>query len=297
MQIPLSEKYRPKTLEELAGNPEVVECLKSLDINNLPNMLFYGPPGTGKTTTIRALTKDFSRQNIIELNASDHRGIDTVRDIIKQFASSKHSGPKIVILDEADSMSKDAQGALRRVIEDFKDTKFCFICNYYKKIIDPIISRCSKFRFSPVDGKLRIKEVLLKENIKHDDSGIMSLIKFSGGDLRKVMNDIQGISSAYDFISQNNVLKFFGMQNEDAFSDIFNSLKTDNFYDCISKINKYEVDCLDLIIKLFEILEKSEIKNKLLISKSLSDIEYKLAIGCSDVVQINAVVAAFILNR
>lgn len=193
MTISLTEKYRPKILEELSGNTELVTCLKSLNSNELPNMLFYGPPGTGKTTTIRALTKDYPRQNVIELNASDQRGIDTVRELIKGFASSKSTGLKMVILDEADSMSKDAQGALRRVIEDFKGTRFCFICNYHRKIIDPIISRCSKFRFAPVDGRMRIKEVCLKENIPHDDSGIYCILKYSGGDLRKAMNDIQGV--------------------------------------------------------------------------------------------------------
>lgn len=297
MALPFTEKYRPRTLEEVTGNKEALLCLKSLDINDLPNMLFYGPPGTGKTTTIRALLKDIPRQNILELNASDHRGIDTVREKIKEFASVKMNGPKIVILDEADSMSKDAQAALRRIMEDYKNTRFCIICNYYKKIIEPIVSRCSKFRFSPVNEMQRIKEVCLKEDIKYDESGIRVLNRFSDGDMRKVMNDIQGISSSYEILNEENALIFFGMKNDKIFQEIFFSLENDSFYECKNKIAEYGIDCLDLINKISVILEKSNMRNKMEIYKQLADVEYKLAMGCSDVVQINAVISIFILNR
>lgn len=297
MGIPLTEKYRPKTLEEVTGNKEVLECLKSLDVNNLPNMLFYGPPGTGKTTAIRALLKDLPRQNIMELNASDHRGIDTVREQIKEFASVRLNGPKVVVLDEADSMSKDAQGALRRVIEDFRNTRFCFICNYYKKIIDPIVSRCTRFRFSPVNEAQRIREVCLRENIRFEDDGIEALNRFSDGDMRKVMNDIQGISSTYDVVNERNVLEFFGMKDDRVFEGIFQTLTQDDFEKCKSEILRSEADCTELISKLSQILIKSSLKNKMEILRELGDIEYRLAIGCTDIVQLNAIIAAFLLNR
>lgn len=297
MGIPLTEKYRPKTLEEVTGNKEVLECLKSLDVNNLPNMLFYGPPGTGKTTAIRALLKDLPRQNIMELNASDHRGIDTVREQIKEFASVRLNGPKVVVLDEADSMSKDAQGALRRVIEDFRNTRFCFICNYYKKIIDPIVSRCTRFRFSPVNEAQRIREVCLRENIRFEDDGIEALNRFSDGDMRKVMNDIQGISSTYDVVNERNVLEFFGMKDDRVFEGIFQTLAQDDFEKCKSEILRSEADCTELISKLSQILIKSSLKNKMEILRELGDIEYRLAIGCTDIVQLNAIIAAFLLNR
>lgn len=297
MSTPLTEKYRPKTLDEVTGNREVLECLKSLDISDLPNMLFYGPPGTGKTTAIRALLKDLPKQNVMELNASDHRGIDTVREKIKEFASIRLDGPKVVILDEADSMSRDAQGALRRVIEDFRSTRFCFICNYYKKIIDPIVSRCTKFRFSPVNEVQRIREVCLKEGIGFDEEGIEAINRFSDGDMRKVMNDIQGLASSYGKISEKNVLEFFGMKSDQVFQDIFQALTRDDFEGCQSKLSKSDVDCNDLINKLSRILVRSSMEGKMEILRQLADIEYKLAIGCTDRVQINAVIAAFILNR
>lgn len=295
--IPFTEKYRPKDLDEVIGNKEVVECLKSFTLDNLPNMLFYGPPGTGKTTAIRALLKDLPPQNILELNASDHRGIDTVRTMIKEFSSVSLNGPKVVILDEADSMSKEAQGALRRIIEDFKNTRFCFICNYYKKIIDPIVSRCTKYRFSPVSGINRIQQVCLKENIKFTNEGLETIEAFSDGDMRKVMNDLDGMNNAYENLSKENVLDFFGMPKDDVFIDIFNTLLNDSFDECKSKIEKYEVECVELIYKISPMLVNSDVKKKMEILKLLSEIEHRLALGCTNFIQINTFIGAFITHR
>lgn len=295
--IPFTEKYRPKDLDEVIGNKEVVECLKSFTLDNLPNMLFYGPPGTGKTTAIRALLKDLPPQNILELNASDHRGIDTVRTMIKEFSSVSLNGPKVVILDEADSMSKEAQGALRRIIEDFKNTRFCFICNYYKKIIDPIVSRCTKYRFSPVSGINRIQQVCLKENIKFTNEGLETIEAFSDGDMRKVMNDLDGMNNAYENLSKENVLDFFGMPKDDVFIDIFNTLLNDSFDECKSKIEKYEVECVELISKISPMLVNSDVKKKMEILKLLSEIEHRLALGCTNFIQINTFIGAFITHR
>jgi replication factor C subunit 3/5 len=297
MFVPFTEKYRPKSLNEVIGNREVLECLKSFSIEDLPNMLFYGPPGTGKTTTIRALLKDLPNQNILELNASDHRGIETVRTLIKEFSSIHLNGPKVVILDEADSMSKDAQGALRRIIEDFKNTRFCFICNYYKKIIDPIVSRCTRFRFSPVNEILRIKEVCLKEKLRFTDEGLETIEIYSDGDMRKVMNDIQGMAGSYDELSKDTVLDFYGMPKDDVFVEIFNSLISDSFEQCKNKILKYDLECAELIKKINQILVNSDCKKKFEMLKSLSDIEHRLSIGCTNAIQLNSFIAAFIINR
>lgn len=297
MSISFSEKYRPKTLGEIRGNEEVMECLKSYDINDMPNMLFYGPPGTGKTTAIKALISNLPHQNVLELNASDHRGIDTVRNEIKEFASARISGPKIVILDEADSMSREAQGALRRIIEDFPNTRFCFICNYYKKIIEPIVSRCTRFRFSPVNEISRIKEICLKEQIPFDEEGLETLNRFSDGDMRKIMNDIQGIKGAYPILNKENILEFFGMASDDVFERIFNSLMSDSFDECRNMIVKSSVECNDLINKLSVKLIRSGITNKMMIIKQLADVEQRLAIGCTEKIQMNAIIAAFISNR
>lgn len=176
-------------------------------------MLFYGPPGTGKTSTILALAKELYgpemfRTRVLELNASDERGISIVREKVKDFARMQLSNPpphykerhpcppyKIIILDEADSMTQDAQSALRRTMETYsKITRFCLICNYVTRIIDPLASRCSKFRFKTLDqgnAKKRLEEIANNENVKLEDGAVDTLIKCSEGDLRKAITFLQ----------------------------------------------------------------------------------------------------------
>ena len=176
-------------------------------------MLFYGPPGTGKTSTILALAKELYgpemfRTRVLELNASDERGISIVREKVKDFARQQLSNPpphykdkypcppyKIIILDEADSMTQDAQSALRRTMETYsKITRFCLICNYVTRIIDPLASRCSKFRFKSLDqgnAKRRLEEIASTEGVKMEDGVVGTLIKCSEGDLRKAITFLQ----------------------------------------------------------------------------------------------------------
>jgi replication factor C subunit 2/4 len=176
-------------------------------------MLFYGPPGTGKTSTILALAKELYgpemfRSRVLELNASDERGISIVREKVKDFARMQLSNPpphykdkypcppyKIIILDEADSMTQDAQSALRRTMETYsKITRFCLICNYVTRIIDPLASRCSKFRFKPLDqgnAKKRLEDIAENENVKLEVGAVDTLIKCSEGDLRKAITFLQ----------------------------------------------------------------------------------------------------------
>ena len=176
---------------------------------DLPNLLFYGPPGTGKTSTILAAARDLFgdiyKQRILELNASDERGIQVVREKVKNFAQQTASGKrsdgapcppfKIIILDEADSMTKDAQSALRRTMEKCsRSTKFCLICNYVSRIIEPITSRCSKFRFKPIAKDVlvgRIKMICDKESVKITEAGLEAVITTSEGDLRKAITSLQ----------------------------------------------------------------------------------------------------------
>lgn len=176
-------------------------------------MLFYGPPGTGKTSTILALAKELYgpemiKSRVLELNASDERGISIVREKVKNFARQQLTNPlpgskdkypcppfKIIILDEADSMTQDAQSALRRTMETYsKITRFCLICNYVTRIIDPLASRCSKFRFKSLDqgnAKLRLEEIAETEGVPLEDGVIDTLIRCAEGDLRKAITYLQ----------------------------------------------------------------------------------------------------------
>ncbi|RSM10724.1 Replication factor C subunit 2 [Fusarium ambrosium] len=211
---PWVEKYRPKTLSDVTAQDHTVDVLqRTLQSSNLPHMLFYGPPGTGKTSTVLALAKELYgpemiKSRVLELNASDERGISIVREKVKNFARMQLTNPspgykdkypcppfKIIILDEADSMTQDAQSALRRTMETYsKITRFCLICNYVTRIIDPLASRCSKFRFKSLDqsnAKKRLEEIAEKEGVPLEDGAVDTLIKCSEGDLRKAITFLQ----------------------------------------------------------------------------------------------------------
>ncbi|WPH02290.1 activator 1 37 kDa subunit [Acrodontium crateriforme] len=216
---PWVEKYRPRSLDDVTAQDHTVTVLRrTLQSANLPHMLFYGPPGTGKTSTVLALAKqlygpELIKTRVLELNASDERGISIVREKVKDFArmqlSNPPSGPageeyrkkypcppyKIIVLDEADSMTQDAQSALRRTMETYsKITRFCLICNYVTRIIDPLASRCSKFRFKSLDERnagRRIEDIAKLEGVALEDGVVDTLLRCSQGDLRKAITFLQ----------------------------------------------------------------------------------------------------------
>ncbi|KAL3914092.1 MAG: hypothetical protein SGILL_006239 [Bacillariaceae sp.] len=201
--LPWVEKYRPSRLEDLVAQDDIVNSITNLiDSDNLPHLLLYGPPGTGKTSTIVAAAKRMygNKYNsmTLELNASDARGIGVVRNEIKEFAGTQQlfsKGIKLIILDEADAMTSDAQFALRRVIEKYaKNARFCLICNYVSKIIPALQSRCTRFRFAPlaesqIQGRLEF--VAKNENVNLTDNGCKAILALSGGDMRRVLNLLQ----------------------------------------------------------------------------------------------------------
>eukprot|EP00917_Polyrhabdina_sp_WS-2016_P016067 GHVP01034837.1.p1 GENE.GHVP01034837.1~~GHVP01034837.1.p1 ORF type:complete len:331 (+),score=50.76 GHVP01034837.1:47-1039(+) len=198
--LPWVEKYRPRKISEIVHQEHVKEVLLKIAENqNMPHLLFYGPPGTGKTSAIHALSrelfKDQWKSRVFELNASDERGIAVVRDKIKGWTKTVVSNKggntppwKIVVLDEADMMTSDAQSALRRIVEDSsKNTRFVFICNYITKIIDPLKSRCSQFRFEPIEPEAQIEKlthVSQLEGLNLDDQAIKRITQISEGDMR-----------------------------------------------------------------------------------------------------------------
>ena len=240
------EKYRPNTLQNIYSQDMVISLLQStINNKNMPHLIFSGPPGCGKTSTILALARDiFGVENykdrIIELNASDERGINIVRDKIKNYAKQsiktvKNIVPwKIIILDEADTMTNDSQFALRRIIEQYsKITRFCLICNYQTKIIDPIISRCFMCRFYSITNdniKLQLQYICDKENIPQDFLLFDKITEICKGDLRKAINLLELYSN-----SNNNLLNDISETIPDI---LFNKLINYIYTKDINKINK-----------------------------------------------------------
>lgn len=253
------EKYRPKHLKNIIGQNNIISTIKNMIKNNysITNLLFYGMPGTGKTTTILSLCYELFGPNnfknrVLELNASDERGIGVVRDSILRFAKTSLSSPdpnypsppiKLIILDEADAMTYDAQSALRKIMEDYLETtRFCIICNYIEKIIKPIVSRCMFFNFIPLDNKLiirHLKKIAEKEKLKLNDEDIENIYKSYNGDLRQAISSLQQ-------------LKYIDIEDlEDEIMEKFNIEFYDNIYkkmqnmDMENKIKYFENNAFD----------------------------------------------------
>jgi DNA polymerase III delta prime subunit len=194
-----NEKYRPDTLEGYLGNETFIDSLKQwVENNDFPNLLLYGPPGTGKTTAAKLVVKNINC-DFIYLNCSDENGIDTIRDKVKQFASGATFKPlKVIILDEADFLTINAQAALRNIIESFSlTTRFIFTCNYVERIIDALQSRLTSFHLAVADIKIVAKHlvsILDAENVEYDKHDVVNVIKKTYPDIRRALNLLQGCS-------------------------------------------------------------------------------------------------------
>ncbi|CAM9935388.1 unnamed protein product [Pylaiella littoralis] len=219
-EVPWVEKYRPKKLDDVVGNEQTLDRLKVIaDEGNMPNVIICGPPGTGKTTSVHALAHtmlgDAYGNAVLELNASDSRGIDVVRNTIKMFTQKKVTLPpgqhKVIILDEADSMTSSAQQALRRTMEIYSHTtRFALACNVSTKIIEPIQSRCAILRFSRLSDEeilLRLQQVCEAEQVSHSPDGLEAIIFTAEGDMRNALNNLQATHSGFGHIDQANVFK------------------------------------------------------------------------------------------
>lgn len=293
---------------------EVVAVLQKCVINNdLPNMLLYGPPGTGKTSTIlaaaRQLFGDMYRERILELNASDERGINVVRTKIKNFAKLTAGGVRpdgrpcppfrIIILDEADSMTRAAQSALRRTMEkESRCTRFCFICNYVSSIIDPITSRCTKFRFKPLGTEQSVERLQLiakTENVQIKPEAIQSIVKISAGDMRRAITTLQScfrLKGSTHEITSTDILEMSGIVPEHYLKDYFEVCQSSDY----NKLDNFVTNlCYDayslgqLLEQLNDYIIRADFltdMQKAIIGDRLGECAYRLQDGANEYLQI-----------
>jgi len=308
-----AEKYRPKKLSEVINQKHVVERLKAFVSNkNIPNMLFSGSAGTGKTTAALVVAhelygKDW-RPNIREFNASDERGIDVIRGKVKDFARSTLGGEipyRLIILDEADALTTDAQNALRRTMENFSNTcRFILICNYSSKIIEPIQSRCAVFRFkalSEEDIKKYVKRIIEGEGLKITEGAIETIIKLSEGDLRKVTNILQAATALGGKITEEVVYDVTSQARPTDVKDMLNLALTGKFADARKLLQEMLLrqglsgeDVVKEIHRQIYSLDISEEAKVRLIEKT-GEYDFRISEGGNDLIQLEALLSQFLL--
>jgi replication factor C subunit 2/4 len=300
------EKYRPMNLKDVVYQDNIIKTLQGFKKNNnMPHLLFYGPSGCGKTSTILALARElftdkYMKDRIIELNASDERGIKTVREKIKRYAQNSINTSldvppwKIIILDEADNMTSESQFALRKIMEDYsKVTRFCIICNYYNKIIEPIISRCSSLRFKPIpydNVKKQLQDICDKEKIKYDDESINKIIELSRGDLRKSIGYIQRCKNFNNIISIDIIDDISGLIPEKQIKSFIKLCFNKNYVEMDKYIEHFYSNSYSLSINIPQInniimyMDKDDnIKSKII--KKLIEIDQCLLTNCDEYIE------------
>ena len=320
IDLPWVEKYRPNDLNSIISHEDILNTLKNLINNNkLPHLIFYGPPGTGKTTTILACAKKIYGENyksiILELNGSDERGISVVREHIKEFSNTQimlsqimniKCKYKLVILDEADSMTIDAQFALRRVIENCSNnTRFCIICNYLTKIIPGIQSRCAVLKFSPIqfdDHYKYINNIINLEKINISNDCINNIIKISEGDMRKSINILQSLFliNSTNIIITKDLYKMVGYLEPEKSIEMMNYLfekkSLNEIYTNILKFKEeYNLSINDILKELSQFLLKNTnlSTSKLIeIFDKLAQIEVYLTNNVNQDIQLCAIISA-----
>ncbi len=300
------EKYRPNTLDEISSQPNIITSLKSvIETQNIPHLIFYGPSGCGKTSTILALSKEifgnYYNDRIIELNASDERGINVIRKKIKTYAKQTVKNVagippwKIIILDEADTMTIDSQFALRRIIEQYsKITRFCIICNYHNKIIDPIISRCFLFRFKPIERNDIIKKleyISEKESCKCSNIILEKIITICRGDLRKAINLLQKCYNTYgDKLNEELLNEISGIIPDNMFTELMTCILNKDNKNVDRLVNNFYLEgysTVNQIVLFHDYILKLDIpgEKKSDIVCKIATIDQSLIKGCDEYIQ------------
>ena len=304
-----TEKFRPAKFEEIAGQKEIIRKIKALvETKNIPHMLFSGPAGVGKTTLSLVIAKELHkgnwRSNFLELNASDTRGIDIIRNEVKNFAKTmavNTDAPKIILLDEADALTKEAQQALRRTMETYSNScRFILSCNIVSKIIDPIKSRCAVFRFKPLNVD-EINDIILKvkidEKLNIGPDITKLLYEKSGGDVRQIYNILQSSSAISKNITKDNLSEFMITVSSDKIQEIISLALDKKFLESRSKLLGIMLENglsgIDIIKQLQgEVLNMQIDDNKKFnIIERCGEIEFRLVEGSDDFIQLESFIA------
>lgn len=320
------EKYRPVRLNQVAGQKETIERLMSyVATKNLPHLLFSGPPGVGKTASAVSIARELFgeelwRENFTELNASDERGIDVVRNKIKNFAKTAPIGGasfKIIFLDEADALTSDAQSALRRTMEKFSSNcRFILSCNYSSKIIEPIQSRCAVYRFRRLSDeaiKERLEYIAKDQELSITEGGYEALIYVAQGDMRKAVNSLQAAAfiDTEKPISRETIYRTTATANPEEIKNLIETALRGNFRIARKELNRllYEegLSGEDIVGQIYRVV--SEMDNLMVLDLGLSErdivalvdvigeTDFRLTEGASEKIQLEALLAHFALSR
>jgi len=307
---PWTEKYRPRSLKDVIGQKDTIQKLQSYaSAGNITNLIFAGPAGTGKTTCALALVRDIYgdvwKNSILELNASDERGIEVVRGKIKDFARAiPLSGIpfKIIFLDEADALTPEAQQALRRTMEMYSsNVRFILNANYSSRIIEPIQSRCAVFRFKPLtndEAREMVQHIAKNEKMSMDAKAIEALMDISEGDMRKAINILQSISLLKKDINEDDIYKTAAMARPEDIDKMLETAFKGNFMQAREHLNnlflEYGMSGEDILIQIYkEVMKREGVSEeaKVKLADRIGEFSFRISEGANERIQLEALLA------
>ncbi len=311
--VPWIEKYRPRTLADVIGHEAIVKRLQGfVKTKNLPHLLLAGPAGVGKTACVLAMARELYGENLnscfLELNASDERGIDVVRGKVKDFARTLPFSDvpfKIILLDEADALTQDAQQALRRTMEQFSsNTRFVLNANYSSRIIEPIQSRCAVFRFPRLNDeeiKRIVERIINAEKLKLDEKALETVVYVADGDARKAINCLQGASALGEKISESDVFKIASRARPKQVVEMVKLALKGRFAEARELLNElmisYGLSGEDVVSQVYREVVSLDIpdEQKVALVEKIGEYDFRLSEGADERIQLEALLAQFVL--